>query len=96
MSNQPVVQAEQGGEIPPRPVKWVRRVQRFIDLRLPDAEELADRLADRDADLDDRRLCVECRHHRHSGCAVRGAWFPRVLQRCESFADASKSGEVRS
>lgn len=94
MSDPVVVHSGQDGEIPPRPVKWVRRVQRFIELRLPDAEELADRLADRDADLDDRRLCVECRHHRHSGCAVRGAWFPRTFQRCEAFAAAPLAGEA--
>lgn len=65
-----------------------RRRQRFEDLRLADAEALADRLAARDQEGDDRALCVECRHHRPTGCAVRGAWLPRTLQRCDTFVPA--------
>ena len=52
------------------------------------AEQLAHRLRERDSDRDDRRLCVECRHCRRSGCAVRDAWLPTMLQRCDNFAAA--------
>lgn len=62
-----------------------------------EAETLADRLALRDQDKDDRRVCVECKHlQRDGGCfaAVQG-WLAGVskrhqpvlalLQRCEQF-----------
>ncbi|MBG9389331.1 hypothetical protein [Caenimonas aquaedulcis] len=63
-----------------------RRLRRFEDLKLPDAEALAERLAARDFEGDDRVLCVECRHCRPRACAVRDAWLPRILQRCDTFA----------
>lgn len=44
------------------------------------------RLVHRDADRDDRRLCVEC-HHLLSGwrCRRHEAVLPDTLQRCPSF-----------
>lgn len=46
------------------------------------AEQLAERLAFRDADRDDRRMCIECSRMQHSrterpdGClAARSGWF---------------------
>lgn len=44
----------------------------------PKAEHWADRLVQRDADLDERRLCIECEHlMRSRGCkqAQRGALY---------------------
>ncbi len=65
-----------------------------------DAERLADELALRDRDGDDRRLCLECRHLRGDGpyrCGNAGAAslhpdLPRdlvlTLQRCHGFDPA--------
>jgi hypothetical protein len=62
------------------------------------AEALAERLALRDMERDDRRVCLECLHLQTSGTcfpAVQG-WMPHtstrfepvrdLLQRCESFS----------
>jgi hypothetical protein len=58
---------------------------------------LVERLAVRDADRDDRRMCIECAHaQRNSGCflAAQGRlpgvsrWYrviPLLLQRCAHF-----------
>lgn len=64
------------------------------------AEALADRLALRDQQLDERRMCLECKHMQRSGHCVaakqrrvrlacdpeRFTVLPRALQRCPSFA----------
>lgn len=59
--------------------------------------ELAELLLLRDADRDDRRMCIECSHlQRDGGCfAARQGWIfgattnltpvPDMLQRCERF-----------
>ena len=49
------------------------RLARFTDkgLSLEDAEALADKLMARDRDLDDRRICMECRHLSDFG---HGSW----------------------
>jgi hypothetical protein len=53
----------------------------------PEAEALADRLADRDYDGDDRRMCVECAHVRPQyRCEAGGAAIRGLLQRCPLFA----------
>lgn len=50
------------------------------------AEALADRLAARDADRDDRRVCVECSHWQASRtCFKRLATSPLQLIRCRGF-----------
>jgi hypothetical protein len=50
------------------------------------AERLADRLALRDQDRDDRRLCLECAALLSSTRCKHGhAVLPDVLQRCPSF-----------
>lgn len=61
------------------------------------ADAAADRLAQRDAHGDDRRMCVECSHLGDSGRCVAAATgrlgnvdrryepVPDVLQRCEAF-----------
>ena len=61
------------------------------------ATDLAARLADRDADRDDRRMCLECSHLQTSGGCFAAAqgWLPatskkhhpvqNLLQRCERF-----------
>jgi len=61
------------------------------------AGELAELLLLRDADRDDRRMCIECAHlQRDSGCfAARQGWIAgaaayltpvqNMLQRCERF-----------
>jgi hypothetical protein len=61
------------------------------------AEALVDRLAQRDHDRDDRRMCAECAHLQERGtcfAAARG-WIPNtarnfspvrtLLARCEAF-----------
>ncbi len=62
-----------------------------------EAETLADRLALRDQDRDDRRVCLECIHLQHRGTCFAAAqgWLagvskflepiPNLLQRCERF-----------
>lgn len=65
------------------------RRKRCVAFGLADAEALAEKLARRDADHDDRRLCVECSHCRRSGCAARDAWLPSILQRCDNFLAAA-------
>jgi hypothetical protein len=60
------------------------------------AGELAELLVLRDADMDDRRMCIECSHlQRDGGCfAARQGWInaapyltpvQTMLQRCERF-----------
>lgn len=50
------------------------------------AEAWADRLAARDADLDERRICVECTSWQHSRtCAKRLPTSPLQLVRCHGF-----------
>lgn len=56
------------------------------------AEQLADRLAWRDYDHDDRRLCIECAHRANDRTctAIRVGRYPlgtddSLLQRCPSF-----------
>jgi hypothetical protein len=62
------------------------------------AEALANLLARRDADHDDRRVCLECQHLQQDGfcsAAARGLLFSNtsrrfqpirdLLQRCEGF-----------
>lgn len=50
-----------------------------------DAEAMADRLADRDHEQDDRRDCLECSNLRGMNCAVRGPVLRGTLQRCPTF-----------
>lgn len=55
-------------------------------LAAPAAEKWVDRLAQRDADLDDRRLCIECTHWRHHHlCAIGMPGVPFLLARCAGF-----------
>ncbi len=62
------------------------------------AEELADRMFERDFEQDDRRMCIECKHLQQSGrCfAASQGWMPKnttqrhepvrdLFQRCECF-----------
>lgn len=84
---------------------FTARLARFTDRgqTLGDAECLADRLALRDREQDDRAVCMECSHlHRagrcgnwqRAGVAVR-AWdaqlagdFVNLLQRCDGFTQS--------
>lgn len=51
------------------------------------AAELAHDLAARDADRDDRRMCIECKHFQRSRtCAKRELFLFATLQRCPRFA----------
>ena len=64
------------------------------------AEALADRLAQRDYDRDDRRMCAECSNLQERGTCFAAAqgWIPNtarnfspvrtLLQRCEAFSFA--------
>ena len=50
------------------------------------AEQWAARLTQRDADRDDRRICVECKNLLSQWrCAKRGAVLAETLQRCPTF-----------
>lgn len=62
------------------------------------ADELADRLFERDFEGDDRRMCLECKHLQRTGACFAAAqgWMPAnfsrrhepvrdLLQRCECF-----------
>lgn len=52
-----------------------------------EAQFLADRLALRDQERDDRRVCVECKHVRAQlRCIHSHAVLTDVLQRCPDFA----------
>jgi hypothetical protein len=78
---------------------FAARVRRFTERGMtPEtAEALADRLAMRDADLDDRRLCLECTYLGSRGRCVAAATgrlpgvsarlepLQTILQRCEAF-----------
>lgn len=51
-----------------------------------EADTLADRLAQRDHDRDDRRICLECNNLRpQQRCAHKHAVLLDVLQRCDNF-----------
>lgn len=55
----------------------------------PQAEDLADRLAERDWERDDRRVCIECNGlQRGNTCANNrsNAPLPTILQRCPNFS----------
>jgi len=50
------------------------------------AEKLADRLATRDFERDDRRLCLECQHYQKSRtCFKRLPMSIEQLARCHGF-----------
>ena len=66
------------------------------------AEALADRLAMRDREQDDRRTCLECSNYRPGRCGNSrnagltthqvAADLAALLQRCPSFAPALNTG----
>lgn len=79
-------------------------IARFIDRRArlmrwgwleAEAEKLADRLVQRDRDIDDRVSCIDCTHyrpgrcgnHRHAGLHARdvGRDLASLLQRCPGY-----------
>jgi hypothetical protein len=50
------------------------------------AEAQAFELMSRDAEKDDRRMCLECRHFQRSRSCARGLpALPQTLQRCVRF-----------
>jgi hypothetical protein len=80
------------------------RLALFTDrgLSIEHAEELADKLAGRDMDRDDRRLCIECvclsggagswrcsqwRKHQHTGPEIPSDLVTEILHRCAWFND---------
>ncbi|MGB7480967.1 MAG: hypothetical protein WA924_11605 [Burkholderiaceae bacterium] len=80
------------------------RLALFTDrgLSMEQAEELADRLAGRDLESDNRRLCVECSHlsggaglwrcsqwrlRQHNGPEIPGDLITVILHRCKGFND---------
>ena len=79
--------------------KFAARVQRFTDRGLTSeaADALAERMAIRDADLDDRRLCLECTYLGAQGRCIAAATgripgasrklepVQTILHRCEAF-----------
>lgn len=83
---------------------FMARVALFTDRRLPleDAEAMAERLARRDVERDERRLCLECLHlfggEDGRRCSqwrkigqINGAAIPgelvTLLQRCNAFGN---------
>jgi hypothetical protein len=88
---------------------FTARLALFTDrgLILADAEALADKLAQRDREADDRRVCLECGHLRtggrcgnwqQAGVAIRArdaqlpGDFTTMLQRCDGFNDQHHQG----
>ena len=83
---------------------FTQRLHQFTrrGLQLPEAETLADSLATRDRESDDRRLCLECLHlkagaggrgcNQWKGAGLGAAGLPadlvRQLQQCDSFTEA--------
>lgn len=56
------------------------------NLTAQDAEALADRLARRDYERDERRVCVECKSwQRGNTCFRRLPFLSTQLQRCDGF-----------
>jgi hypothetical protein len=76
---------------------FTTRAERFALLGRADAEDLAERLTQRDRDGDDRRLCLECTWLGDTGRCLAAATgripgadrrlepVQTVLQRCEAF-----------
>lgn len=85
---------------------FMSRVHLFtkLGISLAEAESTADSLVKRDRQKDDRRLCLECAHLRHSTGAWRcGQWkaadaphpelssqWSKQPQRCGAFKESSK------
>lgn len=87
------------GPLDPRVTRLERRVALFVRRGLPEGEAsaLAEQLLLRDADWDERRMCIECAHLQRDGVcfAARQGWIhgasryltpvQDMLQRCERF-----------
>ena len=74
---------------------FTARLDRFVDkgLSLDDGERLADRLAVRDRELDDRRVCLECQHLRGAAGRWRcGNWKQAGI--ATNAIDAQLPGEL--
>ena len=83
-----------------KPVKWHRRVERFawfgIDTKT--AQDHAEKLMHRDTDMDDRRMCLECKNLNRASSWRCSQWrtagvtreiaadLVTQLQRCDAFA----------
>ena len=78
--------------------RFVARVSRFLRLGIDatDADDLAERLHLRDAQQDDRRMCLECLHYRPGRCGNHrragldspevGRNLATLLQHCEGYS----------
>ena len=68
-------------------VKFEKRQARISWLGYGDhTEQLTEMLLNRDRDMDDRRLCVECSHAGPGWrCAKRDAFLLHQLHRCDNF-----------
>jgi hypothetical protein len=64
---------------------FTARLIHFTSRSVSSAEELADRLVQRDRGGDDRHLCVECRRCRPGPRCSKGLAVLDVLQRCNHF-----------
>ncbi len=83
--------------------RFAARVGRFLRLGIDatDADDLAERLALRDQDADDRRLCIECRNCRpglRCSASQRSGFGPDLgrdlatrLHRCPAFASTENA-----
>lgn len=81
-------------------IRFVKRVGLFVrrGCAADRAERIADRLARRDQERDERRLCIECAHLQQDGGCFAGKTFSPdplapvrwpvkfVFQRCRGFA----------
>lgn len=85
---------------------FTERLAKFTDkgLRLDEAERLADKLAIRDREADDRRLCLECTHLQGRVRWRCGNWeaadvardglapgLVKMLQRCSGYPHATNN-----
>lgn len=79
---------------PPKDDTHTARLARFTDkgLSLDDSEALADRLAIRDSERDDRRICLECTHLRGAGAWRCGNW--EIAGVAIRASDAQLPGEM--
>jgi hypothetical protein len=96
---EPPANDSQHERLPAGAEAFAQRVHRFTERGMDPraAQALAERLALRDADLDDRRTCVECSHLGLGGRCIAAAngripgatafYTPvtTILQRCEGF-----------
>ena len=73
------------------------RIELFHRRGMPsvEADRMAHRLLVRDRDIDNRRLCIECKHGRAARCPNGNRLPADVLQRCQHFEERGLCMEPR-